>query len=119
MSDYGHELLFGSFLTPGSARPGDVVALAHLCEQIGLDLATFQDHPYQPAYLDTSTLLSFLAARTGTIRLSANVTNLPLRPPAVLARSLASLDLLSGAGSSSAWAPALFGTPSRRWAAGA
>ena len=30
------------------------------------------------------------------IRLTPNVLNLPLRPPAVLARSAASLDLLSG-----------------------
>jgi alkanesulfonate monooxygenase SsuD/methylene tetrahydromethanopterin reductase-like flavin-dependent oxidoreductase (luciferase family) len=96
MSDYGHDLLFGSFLTPASADPDRVVELAILCEQLGLDLATFQDHPYQPAFLDTWTLLSFVAARTRSIRLSANVTNLPLRPPAVLARSVASLDLLSG-----------------------
>ena len=30
------------------------------------------------------------------MRLAPNVTNLPLRPPAVLARSAASLDLLTG-----------------------
>ena len=30
------------------------------------------------------------------MQLSGNVLNLPLRPPAVLARSAASLDLLSG-----------------------
>ena len=69
--------------------------LARLCEEVGLDLATFQDHPYQPAFLDTWTLMSFVAAQTSSIRLAANVTNLPLRPPAVLARSVASLDLLS------------------------
>ncbi len=96
MSDYGHELLFGSFLTPRNDPPEQVVELAVLSEQIGLDLVTFQDHPYQPVFLDTWTLLSFVAARTSTVRLAANVTNLPLRPPAVLARSLASLDLLSG-----------------------
>ncbi len=95
MSDYGHELLFGSFLTPRNDRPERVVELAVLSEQLGLDLVTFQDHPYQPGFLDTWTLLSFVAARTDTVRLAANVTNLPLRPPAVLARSLASLDLLS------------------------
>ncbi len=96
MSDYGHELRFGSFLTPGNREPERVVALAKLSEQVGLDLVTFQDHPYQPRFLDTSTLLAFVAARTSTVRLSANVTSLPLRPPAVLARSIASLDLLSG-----------------------
>ena len=30
------------------------------------------------------------------MRVAPNVANLPLRPPAVLARSVASLDLLSG-----------------------
>lgn len=96
MSYYGHELMFGSFLTPAAAHPKQVVELATLSERVGLDVATFQDHPYQGSYLDTWTLLSFVAARTSTISLAANVTNLPLRPPAVLARSLASLDLLSG-----------------------
>ncbi len=96
MPDYGHDLAFGTFLTPASERPDDVVALARLTEQVGLDLATFQDHPYQPAYLDTWTLLSWVAAQTTTLRLSANVLNLPLRPPAVVARAAASLDLLSG-----------------------
>ena len=37
-----------------------------------------------------------MAAQTETLRISANVLNLPLRPPAVLARAAASLDLLSG-----------------------
>ncbi|MFG3698713.1 LLM class flavin-dependent oxidoreductase [Micromonospora sp. NPDC047620] len=96
MGDYGHPLTFGSFLTPGNADPGRVVGLAVLAEQVGFDLVTFQDHPYQPAFLDTWTLMSFVAARTSSVRLAANVTNLPLRPPAVLARSVASLDLLSG-----------------------
>lgn len=95
MSDYGHDLLFGSFLTPTNADPQRVVMLARLCEEVGLDLVTFQDHPYQPAFLDTWTLMSFVAAQTSSIRLAANVTNLPLRPPAMLARSVASLDLLS------------------------
>ncbi|MDG4809672.1 LLM class flavin-dependent oxidoreductase [Micromonospora sp. WMMD1120] len=96
MSDYGHDLIFGSFITPGGADPGRTVGLAVLAEQVGLDLVTFQDHPYQPAHLDTWTLLSFVAARTNRVHVAANVTNLPLRPPAVLARSVASLDLLSG-----------------------
>jgi alkanesulfonate monooxygenase SsuD/methylene tetrahydromethanopterin reductase-like flavin-dependent oxidoreductase (luciferase family) len=96
MADYGHQLAFGTFLTPQNQRPHDVVALAQLTEQVGLDLATFQDHPYQPAFLDTWTLLSWVAAQTRTLRVSGNVLNLPLRPPAVLARAAASLDLLSG-----------------------
>ncbi|MDA0633529.1 LLM class flavin-dependent oxidoreductase [Nonomuraea sp. MCN248] len=96
MPDYGHDLRFGSFITPQAARPERAVELARLSEEAGLDLVTFQDHPYQPAFLDTWTLLTWVAARTERIHLSGNVLNLPLRPPAVLARSVASLDLLSG-----------------------
>lgn len=96
MGDYGNELQFGVFLTPSAADPGGTVELAALSERAGLDLVTFQDHPYQPRFLDTWTLLTWVAARTERVQLSANVHNLPLRPPAVHARAAASLDLLSG-----------------------
>lgn len=96
MADYGHELLFGTFITPTAAQAQHAVTLAQASEQAGLDLATFQDHPYQPRFLDTWTLLSYIAARTERLRLATNVANLPLRPPAVLAQAAASLDLLSG-----------------------
>ncbi|WP_256841724.1 LLM class flavin-dependent oxidoreductase [Ornithinimicrobium cryptoxanthini] len=95
MSDYGHELQFGTFHTPTNAQPQQAVSLAQLSERAGLDLVTFQDHPYQPGFLDTWTLLSYVAARTERVHLAPNVANLPLRQPAVLARSVASLDLLS------------------------
>ena len=94
--DYGHDLLFGAFITPSAQQPHEVVALVQAAEQAGLDLATFQDHPYQPAFLDTWTLMSYAAAATSRIRLTGNVLNLPLRQPVVLARSVASLDLLTG-----------------------
>ena len=96
MTDYGHDLLLGSFITPTNDAPERVVELAQVSERAGLDLATFQDHPYQPGFLDTWTLLSWVAARTERIGLTGNVINLPLRPPVVLARAAASLDLLSG-----------------------
>ena len=41
-------------------------------------------------------LLSALAPQTERIRLFPNVANSPLRPPAVLAQSAATLDLISG-----------------------
>lgn len=96
MPDYGHPLHFGTFITPAAARPEAPVALARLSEQLGYDVVTFQDHPYQARFLDTWTLLAWVAAQTERIHVAANVHNLPLRPPAVLARSAASLDLLSG-----------------------
>ena len=95
MTDYGHDLIFGTFITPLNRRPPDVVALAQLTERAGLDLVTFQDHPYHPAFLDTWTLMSYVAGVTERVRLSGYVLNLPSRPPAVLARAAASLDLLS------------------------
>ncbi|GHC84351.1 hypothetical protein GCM10007079_26230 [Nocardiopsis terrae] len=96
MPDYGRSLEFGTFVTPRAQDPDAVVGLAELTEAAGLDLVTFQDHPYNPDLLDTWTLLSWVAARTERLRVSGNVLNLPLRPPAVLARAAASLDRLSG-----------------------
>lgn len=111
MPDYGHDLQLGVFLTPQNADPDGVVQLAQLAEEAGLDLATFQDHPYQAAFLDTWTLMSWVAASTSTIHIAPNVLNLPLRPPAVVGRAAASLDLLSkgrfdlGLGAGGFWDP--------------
>lgn len=97
MPDYGHEISFGSFVTPMADQVVErAVAAAVAAERAGLDLVTFQDHPYQRRFVDTWTLLSYVAARTERVRLAGNVLNLPLRPPAVLAKSIATLDLLSG-----------------------
>ncbi|MFI7589875.1 LLM class flavin-dependent oxidoreductase [Spongisporangium articulatum] len=94
--DYGHDLLFGAFITPTAGDPQTPVALARRAEASDLDLVTFQDHPYQPSFLDTWTLMSYVAAATDRVRIAPNVLNVPLRPPAVLAGAAASLDLLSG-----------------------
>jgi alkanesulfonate monooxygenase SsuD/methylene tetrahydromethanopterin reductase-like flavin-dependent oxidoreductase (luciferase family) len=96
MTDYGHDLWFGASLPPDAARAEAVVALAGTVEDLGLDLLAFEDHPYQPGFLDTWTLLAFLAARTSRVRLFPDVANVPLRPPAVLARAAVALDILSG-----------------------
>lgn len=96
MTDYGHDLLFGTFVTPTNEPAHHPVEQAVVADRAGLDLVSFQDHPYQPRFHDTSTLLAYAAARTERVRLTANVTNLPLRPPAVLARAIATLDRLSG-----------------------
>ncbi|HEY2269100.1 MAG TPA: LLM class flavin-dependent oxidoreductase [Streptosporangiaceae bacterium] len=96
MPDYGHPIRFGSFITPVNSPASAPVRLAVLSEELGFDLVTFQDHPYQPSFLDTWTLLSWVAAQTERVQVAGNVLNLPLRQPAVLARAAASLDLLSG-----------------------
>jgi hemerythrin-like domain-containing protein len=96
MPDYGHPLEFGVFLPPSAETAGDTLTLARIADRGGLDLVSVQDHPYQASFLDAWTLLSVIAATTTTVRVFPNVVNLPLRPPAVLARAAASLDILSG-----------------------
>ncbi|WP_433803796.1 LLM class flavin-dependent oxidoreductase [Actinomycetospora sp. CA-084318] len=61
-----------------------------------MDLVTVQDHPYQSAFYDSWTLVTHLMSRTERITVVPTVSSLPLRPPAVLAKAAASLDLLSG-----------------------
>jgi alkanesulfonate monooxygenase SsuD/methylene tetrahydromethanopterin reductase-like flavin-dependent oxidoreductase (luciferase family) len=94
MGDYGRDVEFGYFLVPNAGDP--LLRTAQAADRLGLDLIGVQDHPYQRRYVDTWTLLSVIAAGTERIRVFPDVANLPLRPPAVLAKSAASLDLLSG-----------------------
>ena len=109
MPDYGQELAFGVFLTPDAQTAARTLEIAQLADVLGYDLVTVQDHPYQPRHLDALTLLSAIAARTSAVRVAPNVANLPLRPPAVLAQAVASLDILSdgraelGLGAGSFW----------------
>jgi len=96
MADYGHDLSFGIFVTPRADAGPHILELARRADAAGLDWVSVQDHPYQPAFLDTMTLLTAIAAATERVAVFPNVANLPLRPPAVLARAVASLDILSG-----------------------
>ena len=96
MPDYGHDLLFGVFLPPLAQQADAVLALARRADEAGLDMVSVQDHPYNPQFLDTWTLLTTIAAATSRVRVFPNVANLPLRPPAMLARAVATLDILSG-----------------------
>lgn len=96
MPDYGQPLELGIFPTPDAGRLHDLQALVQLAEVGGLDLVSIQDHPYQARFVDTWTLLAVLGAQTSAIKLATNVANLPLRPPVVLAKAAATLDLATG-----------------------
>ena len=96
MPDYGHSLQFATFPEPLATPAHGPVELAVLSEKWGYDLVMFQDHPYRPDYLDVWTLLSWAAARTTRIHVAPNVLNMGMRSPAVVAKSAASIDLLSG-----------------------
>ena len=92
----GKPVRFGVFFTPHAAQADHPVALAALADELGFDLIGVQDHPYQRRFLDTWTLLTAIAMRTEKVHVFPDVANLPLRPPAVLAKAAASLDLLTG-----------------------
>ncbi|HEY3464658.1 MAG TPA: LLM class flavin-dependent oxidoreductase [Amycolatopsis sp.] len=89
------ELSFGFSLVPTLDVEGHR-ALAAAAEECGLELLGIQDHPYVPDYLDTFVLAGTLLAATSRIRVFPDVANLPLRPPAMLAKTAAALDLVSG-----------------------
>src|SRR5207247_9731539 len=61
-----------------------------------IGLIGIPDHPCDGGFLDTWTLLSGLGAVTSNVRLFPNVANLPLRPPAMLAKAAATLDIITG-----------------------
>lgn len=92
--DYRRPVQFGVFVTPVATE--DPLRLAVLADELGFDVVGIQDHPYQRRFFDTWTLLSAIAMRTARITLFPDVANLPLRPPAMLAKAAASLDILSG-----------------------
>ena len=87
-------LRFGYFLIPNAASP--LLSPAQDAERLGLDYVAVQDHPYQRRFVDTWSLLSMIAATTSRIGLFPDVANLPLRPPALMAKAAASIDVLSG-----------------------
>jgi alkanesulfonate monooxygenase SsuD/methylene tetrahydromethanopterin reductase-like flavin-dependent oxidoreductase (luciferase family) len=92
--DYGRDVTFGYFLIPNAADP--LLDTAREIEARGLDWIGVQDHPYQRRFVDTWTLLGAIAAVTARVGFFPDVANLPLRPPAVMAKAAASLDVLSG-----------------------
>ena len=96
MSDYGRPLAFGVFVSPETRKLIESLKIAGLADEAGLDLIGIQDHPYQAKFLDTWSLMASVLARTRRIHVFPDVASLPLRPPAVLAKAAASLDVISG-----------------------
>jgi alkanesulfonate monooxygenase SsuD/methylene tetrahydromethanopterin reductase-like flavin-dependent oxidoreductase (luciferase family) len=92
--DYGRDVTFGYFLIPNAADP--LLDTAREIEARGLDWIGVQDHPYQRRFVDTWSLLGAVAAVTGRVGFFPDVANLPLRPPAIMAKAAASLDVISG-----------------------
>ncbi len=88
--------LFGANIDPTTSELATAYEWAAIADQNGLDMIMVQDHPYNRDHLDTWTLITALAMKTERVHVGTNVANLPLRPPATLAKAVASLDVISG-----------------------
>jgi alkanesulfonate monooxygenase SsuD/methylene tetrahydromethanopterin reductase-like flavin-dependent oxidoreductase (luciferase family) len=89
-------LRFGISIVPSTEALERNRALVRAADEARLDLVGVQDHPYQRHFLDTWSLIPTLLAETSNVSFFTDVANLPLRPPAVMAKAAASLDVLSG-----------------------
>lgn len=87
---------FGISVVPATDQLDRIRLLVRTADDAGLEFVGIQDHPYQRRFLDTWSLIPTLLALTKRISLFTDVANLPLRPPAVMAKAAASLDVLSG-----------------------
>jgi alkanesulfonate monooxygenase SsuD/methylene tetrahydromethanopterin reductase-like flavin-dependent oxidoreductase (luciferase family) len=96
LADYGHDLQFGFFLDPSTGHPERTLEIARILDELGYDLIGIQDHPYQQKHFDALALIGVILGQTRRIRVFPDVANLPLRPPAMLAKQAATLDQLSG-----------------------
>lgn len=103
-------LAFGLFSmnTGVCTRPEAIARVAHAAEDAGFDSAWVGEHvvlpeprvppsPMEPLdpILDPAVALTFIAAHTRSLRLGTGIIILPQRNPLVLAKELASLDVLS------------------------
>ena len=91
------------------ARPDSAVRVAQAAEAAGFDSVWTGEHvvlpdpqaPPSPAgprdpFLDPAVALTWIAAHTKALRLATGIIILPQRNPVVLAKEIASLDVLSG-----------------------
>jgi alkanesulfonate monooxygenase SsuD/methylene tetrahydromethanopterin reductase-like flavin-dependent oxidoreductase (luciferase family) len=99
-------LQFDSFdRTGGPERFGATLAeIGKTAEEAGFDSIGIADHVWQHPFLggpeanepECYTMLSFVAANTERIKLTAMVTAVHFRHPSVLAKTVTTLDVLSG-----------------------
>jgi len=87
---------FGYGSPAGLGELSEVLRLAEQADRDGLDHFSTSDHPYLAERLDGYAMVGFLLGRTERIAGFVNVTNLPLRPAPMLARTAATLTAMSG-----------------------
>jgi alkanesulfonate monooxygenase SsuD/methylene tetrahydromethanopterin reductase-like flavin-dependent oxidoreductase (luciferase family) len=87
---------FGLNVDPNTGGLPIAARIAAIADTSGLEYVGVQDHPYNSGFVDTLTQITWLAAHTSRVHLFPNVADLPLRPPAMLAKQAATIDVLSG-----------------------
>lgn len=114
------EPLFGINITPSASRADSAFEIAKTSDNLSIDLISVQDHPYNGSFFDTWTLITALAMSTKNIHFMTNVADIPLRHPPLLAKSAATLDILTngrvelGVGAGAFWKAIMgYGGPSR------
>jgi F420-dependent oxidoreductase-like protein len=92
-----------NFSWPGGI--GELGPVADAADEAGVDTLWVADHlvqadpfadPAHTEHLEAATTLGWLACRTRRVRLGAMVSPITFRPPAVLIKSVSTLDALSG-----------------------
>jgi alkanesulfonate monooxygenase SsuD/methylene tetrahydromethanopterin reductase-like flavin-dependent oxidoreductase (luciferase family) len=92
----GKAIDLGIAIIPGTGLLELNREIVRVADEAGLAFVGVQDHPYQRHFVDTWSLIPTLLAETKQISFFTDVANLPLRPPAVMAKAAATLDVLSG-----------------------
>jgi alkanesulfonate monooxygenase SsuD/methylene tetrahydromethanopterin reductase-like flavin-dependent oxidoreductase (luciferase family) len=86
----------GAAITPSAMEIDKAFRMAALADQLGYEMVAVQDHPYNAQFVDTWTLLTAMALYTQRVHLATDVANLGVRPPAMLLKAAATLQMLSG-----------------------
>ena len=97
MPDYGHELEFGVFLPPAADQFGETLQLAQSADAAGWTSSALQDHPYNgavPRHVDAA--VGHRRRDRRTCGCSPTSRTCRCARPSVLARSAASLDIITG-----------------------
>lgn len=92
----GQSAVFGFGAHSGIDEVPELLRMAQQADRDGLDVFSLSDHPYIGERLDAYAAVGFVLGATRRLAGFANVTNLPLRPAPMLARTAASLSALSG-----------------------
>jgi probable F420-dependent oxidoreductase len=84
---------------PAFLDPTAIIKIAQKAEEWGYDSIFLTDHYMTPYYVATYAVLpflSYLAAATSKLKLGTVVTPIPFRPPAIVAKMISTMDVLSG-----------------------